>query len=239
MSTVGIKELKNRLTHYLRLTQKGEKVIVTDRGQPVAVIHHSTSDQLVLTREGRLAQSAAEGKICLPSRKLASRFKPVSYKGASAAQAVIEDRERATWSIGIRARWWSNSSLRWEVKKCFPFELKICLTPPPWSRILKPFPPCNAVCESHFFPAAHYRTFIDLFKRDWPAFVRFQLDEEIIILSAKLIERHPLRTLDAIHLASVLQLQQLVGEPSLFVSSDSQLLQAATAENVTVRHIAL
>ena len=93
--------------------------------------------------------------------------------------------------------------------------------------------------RERFLPAAHYCAAIDLFKRDWPAFVRVQLDEEIIMLSAKLIERHPLRTLDAIHLASVLQLQQLVGEPSLFVSSDSQLLQAATAENVTVRHIAL
>jgi len=53
-----------------------------------------------------------------------------------------------------------------------------------------------------FLPAARYRTAIDLFKRDWPAFVRVQLDKEIIMLSAKLIERHPLRTLDAIHLAS-------------------------------------
>ena len=96
MSTVGIKELKNRLTHYLRLTQKGEKVIVTDRGQPVAVIHHITSNEPVLTREGRLAQLAAQGKIFLPSRKLPTRLKPVPYKGPSPAQAVIEDREWAT-----------------------------------------------------------------------------------------------------------------------------------------------
>lgn len=96
MSIVGIKELKNRLTHYLRLTQKGEEVIVTDRGKPVAVIHHITSNEPVLTREGRLAQLAAQGKIFLPSRKLPTRPKPVPYKGPSAAQAVIEDRERAT-----------------------------------------------------------------------------------------------------------------------------------------------
>jgi antitoxin (DNA-binding transcriptional repressor) of toxin-antitoxin stability system len=95
VSTVGIKELKNRLTHYLRLTQKGEEVIVTDSGKPVAVIHHITSEDLVLSGEGRLAQLAAQGKISLPSRKLAGRFKPVLYKGPSAAQAVIEDRERA------------------------------------------------------------------------------------------------------------------------------------------------
>ena len=95
MSTVGIKDLKNRLTHYLRLIQKGEEVIVTDRGQPFAVIHHITSDERVLSREGRLDQLATQGKICLPSRKLARRFKLVPYKGPSTVQAVIQDRERA------------------------------------------------------------------------------------------------------------------------------------------------
>ena len=96
MSTVGIKELKKRLTHYLRLNPRGEEVIVPARGQPVAVIHYITTDQSVLTQEGKLAQLAALGKIFLPSRKLATRFKPVPYKGPSAAQAVSEDRERAT-----------------------------------------------------------------------------------------------------------------------------------------------
>ena len=38
MSTVGIKELKNRLTHYLRQTKQGEEVIVTERGKPIALL---------------------------------------------------------------------------------------------------------------------------------------------------------------------------------------------------------
>jgi predicted nucleic acid-binding protein len=101
------------------------------------------------------------------------------------------------------------------------------------------FPALRRRARERFLFAARYRTAIDLFKRDWPAFVRVQLDEEVTMLSAKLIKRHPLRTLDAIHLASVLQLQQLIGEASLFVSSDSQLLQAAKAEKLPVRHIAL
>lgn len=94
MSTVGIKELKNRLTHYLRLTQKGEEVIVTDRGRPVAVIQQITSSRSVVSLEGRLAQLASQGKITLPTRKLSKGLKPVSYRGPSLAQAVIEDRER-------------------------------------------------------------------------------------------------------------------------------------------------
>src|SRR5262249_55890290 len=35
MGAVGVRELKNRLTHYLRRARKGEEVIVTERGRPV------------------------------------------------------------------------------------------------------------------------------------------------------------------------------------------------------------
>ena len=35
MSAVGVRELKNRLTYYLRRARKGEEVIVTERGRPV------------------------------------------------------------------------------------------------------------------------------------------------------------------------------------------------------------
>jgi len=38
MKMVGIKELKNKLTYYLKLTKEGNKIIVTDRGFPVAII---------------------------------------------------------------------------------------------------------------------------------------------------------------------------------------------------------
>ena len=36
MESVGIRELKNRLTHYLRVVQQGRTIIVTSRGRPVA-----------------------------------------------------------------------------------------------------------------------------------------------------------------------------------------------------------
>ena len=41
MSTVGVKEFKNRLTQYLRRTKQGEDVIVTERGNPIALISRS------------------------------------------------------------------------------------------------------------------------------------------------------------------------------------------------------
>jgi antitoxin (DNA-binding transcriptional repressor) of toxin-antitoxin stability system len=36
MKTVGIRELKNRLSEYLRQVRSGESVLVTDRGEVVA-----------------------------------------------------------------------------------------------------------------------------------------------------------------------------------------------------------
>jgi prevent-host-death family protein len=36
VESVGIRELKNRLTHYLRTVQQGETIVVTTRGKPVA-----------------------------------------------------------------------------------------------------------------------------------------------------------------------------------------------------------
>jgi antitoxin (DNA-binding transcriptional repressor) of toxin-antitoxin stability system len=36
MRAIGIRELKNRLSHYVRLVQAGESVLVTDRGTVVA-----------------------------------------------------------------------------------------------------------------------------------------------------------------------------------------------------------
>lgn len=36
MMSVGIRELKNNLSRYLRRIQAGERVLITDRGRPVA-----------------------------------------------------------------------------------------------------------------------------------------------------------------------------------------------------------
>ena len=36
MRAVGIRELKNRLSEYLRLVRAGERVLVTDRGEVIA-----------------------------------------------------------------------------------------------------------------------------------------------------------------------------------------------------------
>ena len=43
MKSVGIRQLKNHLSRYLRLVREGETVLVTDRDEVVAEIHKPTT----------------------------------------------------------------------------------------------------------------------------------------------------------------------------------------------------
>jgi len=43
MVSVGVRELKNRLSEYLRMVRRGEAILVTDRGEPVAELRQPSS----------------------------------------------------------------------------------------------------------------------------------------------------------------------------------------------------
>ena len=65
MKTVNVAELKSHLSHYLRLVQKGERVVVTHRDQPVAELVPRRKKQLTVWE-----RLAAVGKCTLPTRSL-------------------------------------------------------------------------------------------------------------------------------------------------------------------------
>jgi len=93
MQLVGIKELKNRLTYYLGLTKKGDRVIVTDRGVPVAVLRNLDSIEENANMEEKLAGLASQGKIRLPLKKgRPTPFKPVKIKGKPLSETILEER---------------------------------------------------------------------------------------------------------------------------------------------------
>ena len=93
MQMVGIKELKNKLTYYLKLTRKGDKIIVTDRGAPLAIIRNLENLENAHGLEERLASLANRGMIRLPRRqgKLA-RFRSIETAGKPVSQIIIEER---------------------------------------------------------------------------------------------------------------------------------------------------
>lgn len=66
MTTVGIADLKARLSHYLRGVRRGDEVLVLDRDTPVArIVPYSSSGRELTIREPR-AGAAAPGKVVLP-----------------------------------------------------------------------------------------------------------------------------------------------------------------------------
>lgn len=92
MAGVGVKELKNRLTHYLRRTKQGEEVVVTERGKPIALLQPIQHVSKPMSREARLAKLAAAGIIALPIGKFRTRIRPVKISGPAVSLAILEDR---------------------------------------------------------------------------------------------------------------------------------------------------
>lgn len=88
MKTVGVRELKNKLSHYLRDVKEGRPVEITERGESIALLvpsKQSSGAQIaeMLSRKG--IGSWKGGKPKGASRRVTVKGKPVS-------QIVIEER---------------------------------------------------------------------------------------------------------------------------------------------------
>ena len=92
MSTVGIRELKNRLTQYLRRTKQGEEVIITERGKPIALIQPIRSVEHPVSLEARLAKLAAQGFVTLPTHEPLKRVRLAKVSGPPVSKTILEDR---------------------------------------------------------------------------------------------------------------------------------------------------
>jgi prevent-host-death family protein len=92
MQKVGSREFKNRLGRYLLAVRKGQTLLVTDRGKPVAKVSPPDENgDSKLTFSDVLKKLEAEGKIRLPKRPL-RKFRAVPTRGKLASQMIIEDR---------------------------------------------------------------------------------------------------------------------------------------------------
>jgi len=83
-----------------------------------------------------------------------------------------------------------------------------------------------------YLPGSQYTLACRQFEAEWQAYIRVDLRDEILVLARDLIQRHPLRGYDAIHLASAINLQSVLGEEITFVAADGGLLRAARAEHI-------
>lgn len=91
MTTVGIRELRNRLSRYLEAVKNGEEIAVTDRGNVVAHISPGGRQDDPLMR--KLAPLIASRTVRAGGSKSIRRpHKPVRATGKSGSRMIIEDR---------------------------------------------------------------------------------------------------------------------------------------------------
>jgi prevent-host-death family protein len=87
---VGARELKVRLGTYLRRVRRGHRIVVTDRGQPVAELRPIGGEPGL---QSVLADLEAKGMVTRPSRKKLQAFRLIECRGHELSKAVVEDRD--------------------------------------------------------------------------------------------------------------------------------------------------
>jgi antitoxin (DNA-binding transcriptional repressor) of toxin-antitoxin stability system len=94
MRTIGIRELKGRLSQVLRDVASGDVFLVTDRGRVVAELRRPDAGPLVLSTEERaLARLAADGNLRVAERpSMTYRESPLRSPEGLAQQLIDEDR---------------------------------------------------------------------------------------------------------------------------------------------------
>ena len=88
MITVGIKELKSRLSHYLREIKKGGKIVITEREKVLAaIVPVERADE-----DSRLLSLVKEGFAIWEGGKPVGSRHPIKIKGKTVSEIVIEER---------------------------------------------------------------------------------------------------------------------------------------------------
>jgi prevent-host-death family protein len=67
MRAVGLKVLKNKLSEYVRLAERGETVLVTDRDRVVAEIVPPEKTRSLIIADALLAEAVRQGWITPPA----------------------------------------------------------------------------------------------------------------------------------------------------------------------------
>jgi len=93
MKAVAVKELKNRLSAYLKEVAHGEIVLVTDRGRVVAELRKARTDVIPTTTEHVLEQLHQRGMLTPGLPQDPDVYRPSRVTSSLSSQALL-DSER-------------------------------------------------------------------------------------------------------------------------------------------------
>ncbi len=94
MKTVGLRELKNRLSAYVREVRRGHPVLVTDRGEVVAELRPPDQVSPSARRDAAVARLVNRGVLTLGARNTARVYPRLTRLLRSATSAGLLDAER-------------------------------------------------------------------------------------------------------------------------------------------------
>ena len=92
--TVGLRELKNRLSEYVRQVRRGRAILVTDRGQVVAELRPPGVSLPELESHGGLAALARRGSLTLGAPNEARLYPPMPQRLPRSKAERLLDEER-------------------------------------------------------------------------------------------------------------------------------------------------
>ncbi|MGR3178325.1 MAG: hypothetical protein ACUZ8E_09755 [Candidatus Anammoxibacter sp.] len=93
IKTVGIKNLKDQLSAYLREVKAGDTVLVTDRGNVIAEIHEPTIDTITQKNRSIQEEWVHKNKLIPPmAKKKKCPFSPVKLKTGIAKNLLRQER---------------------------------------------------------------------------------------------------------------------------------------------------
>jgi antitoxin (DNA-binding transcriptional repressor) of toxin-antitoxin stability system len=94
MKAVGVRELKNRLSEYLRLVRNGEEILVTDRGEVVAELRQP-SPRVDLPYPA-LVEAVRRGRARLGIANRPDLYQPLPPAMPRGSAAKLLDEERGS-----------------------------------------------------------------------------------------------------------------------------------------------
>ncbi len=83
---MGVRELRQNLSKYLERIKRGERLEVTERGRPVAVLAP------LPPARGAMARLVAAGRLTAPARDLGSVLPPEGQASTTLSRALDDER---------------------------------------------------------------------------------------------------------------------------------------------------
>jgi prevent-host-death family protein len=83
---VGVRELRQNLSRYLERIKRGERLEVTERGRPVAVLAP------LPPAAGAMARLVAAGRLTAPARDLDALLPPEGPPSTTLSRALAQER---------------------------------------------------------------------------------------------------------------------------------------------------